>query len=284
MPSARSLRRLLLWLAAICLSGDALASSVPGASYSFAVVPQFEQRKLFSVWSPIVEELERRTGLDFELVATLSVPEFESSLSRGEFDFVYTNPYHIYLEGPRQGYQPMVRDSMPLRGILVVPKDSPIHGVAQLDGKVLAVPSPNSIGASLLLRAELGRLYGVRMSMLFAKTHSSVYLHVASGLTDAGGGVENTLSEQPSEVRDALRILHTTQGFPSHPVAVHPRVAQTVRETVRQAFLDMADTEEGKRLLSRVPIKRLVSTSLHEYDGLRKLDLESFWVKESPAP
>ena len=40
-------------------------------SYLFGVVPQFEQRKLYAIWDPIIKELEKRTGLDFTLATTL---------------------------------------------------------------------------------------------------------------------------------------------------------------------------------------------------------------------
>ena len=124
----------------------ALACAVAAAAqvYSFAVVPQFEQRKLFGIWKPIVDDLEKRTGLAFKLEATLTVPEFERELSKGTFDFVYANPYHILRTSKTPGYLPLVRDGTPLRGILVVRKDSPIGSPAELAGMQVAFPSPNA--------------------------------------------------------------------------------------------------------------------------------------------
>ena len=51
-------------------------------TYTFAVVPQFEQRKLFAIWKPIVDEVAQRSGLSLKLVATLSVPEFEHGIGQ----------------------------------------------------------------------------------------------------------------------------------------------------------------------------------------------------------
>jgi phosphonate transport system substrate-binding protein len=255
-------------------------AAMAGATYTLGVVPQFEQRKLFAIWKPIVDELGRRTGLDIQLAVTLSVPEFEDALDKGTFDFVYTNPYHVLRVSKRQGYIPLVRDQAPLRGILVVRRDSPLTAVADLDGKTLAVPSPNALGASLLLRAELERLHRVRVDMVNAKTHSSVYLHVLNGLTAAGGGVQKTLAEQDAAIRDGLRVLYTTREMPSHPVAGHPRVPADVRQQVRQALLDMAATSAGQALLDKVPMPAPVATSLDDYLVMRKWGLESYWVEE----
>ena len=248
--------------------------------YSFAVIPHFEQRKLFAIWKPVIVELEKRAGIQLNLVATMSISEFERELAKGTFDFTYTSPYQIMREGTRQGYIPLVRDEIPLHGILVVPKNSPVRNVEELNGKVLAVPSPNAPGASLLLRADLERLYRVRMSMLNVKSHSSVYLHVASGQTDAGGGIEKTLQEQPPQIRDALRILYTTRDLPSHPVSAHPRVPPVVQEKVRAAFIELGNTPTGAALLAKVPMSRVTSTSMQDYQPMASWGLESFWVEE----
>ena len=277
IPS-RLLRRAILWLSALAALFSSF-SVCAAETYTFAVVPQFEQRKLFGIWKPIVDELEQRTGLSLKLVATLTVPEFEQGIAKGTFDFVYANPYHILHVSDTQGYIPLVRDSAPLRGVLVVRKDSPIKSLAELDGKTVAFPSPNAIGASLLMRADLSRQYHVNVVPLYVKTHSSVYLHVVNGLTSAGGGVEKTLEEQPATVKDALRVLYTTREMPSHPIAAHPRVPQEVREKVRRALLDMAATKRGQELLAKVPMAKVVSTSLADYTVMRGWGLEKLWVE-----
>lgn len=255
-------------------------NAVAQTTYTFAVVPQYEQRKLFAIWKPIVDELAQRSGLSLKLVATLSVPEFEHGISQGSFDFVYANPYHIMKVSSSQGYIPLVRDATPLRGILVVRKDSPIHTLEELDGKSVAFPSPNAIGASLLMRADLDRLFKVTVKPLYVKTHSSVYLHVVNGLTSAGGGVEKTLQEQDAPIREALKVLYTTREMPSHPIAAHPRIPKTERERLRHALLEFGASEKGHGLFAKVPIQQIVSASLDDYVIMRNWGLESLWVDE----
>lgn len=265
---------------ALLLSLPLLAAASVGAAetYTFAVVPQFEQRKLFRIWKPVVEEVTRRSGVQLKLVATLTVAEFERELSDGAFDFNYANPYHIMRESRRQGYVPLVRDSQPLTGLVVVARDSPLRSLADLDGKTLAVPSPNALGASLLLRADL-ELNRVRVAVVDVKTHSSVYLNVANRLVDAGGGVHKTFAEQDQSIRDGLRVLYTTRGMPSHPVSAHPRVAASVREAVRRAFLEMAATPAGRALLEDVQMPNAVATSIDEYLVMQDWGLEKYWVE-----
>lgn len=248
-------------------------------AYSFAVVPQFDQRKLFTIWKPIVENVSKRTGIQLNLVATLTVPEFERELSKGSFDFVYANPYHVLREESRQGYIPLIRDKIPLRGILVVAKDSSFKTPADLDGQQMAIPSFNALGASLLLRADLAQLFKVKVNPVNVKTHSSVYLYVANGLIPAGGGVEKTLQEQEPAVRDLLRVLYTTREMPSHPIAAHPRVPPKVQQAVRQAILALNDSEEGRKLLREVPIQAAIPASMKDYAPMRDWGLSNYWVE-----
>jgi phosphonate transport system substrate-binding protein len=266
----------LLACLALLSGGRALAQPV----YSLAITPQFEHRQLFAIWKPIVAELETRTGLRFKLVASLSLEEFEHEFAKGANDFVYANPYLLLKEYDRQGYVPLVRDRTPVRGILVVRKDSAIRGPADLDGKKVAFPSPNALGAGLLLRADLHQLYKARVLPIAAKSHTSSYIHVINGLADAGGGVLATLAQQTPEIRDALQIIYTTRAAPSLPLAAHPRVPAADREKVKRAMLELGATPDGRQLLARVPMPEPVAASIGEYLAMRAWHLDTYWVTD----
>lgn len=251
------------------------ADRVP--EYTFAITPQFAKQKLYAIWKPIIDELEKKTGLSFKLVTALKINEFEKEYMAEKLDFVYVNPYLI-VRGVKPGaYLPLVRDNKPHRGIVVVRKDGPIRKVADLQGKTVAFPTPNAIGATLMTRSELERLFGVKVVPLYVKSHSSVYLHVAQGLTVAGGGVLKTLQEQDSAVRDLLSVLHTTEVIPNLPVAANRRVPADVREKVRRAFLELAKTDQGRAMLAKIPITEISATSLDDYLVIEKWGLEKYF-------
>lgn len=272
-PEFANLRRALLLAACMLFA----ALPVRGETiYTFSVVPQFERRVLFGIWQPIVDELEKRTGARFQLTTSLSVSDYERDVHRGVYDFIYVNPYVMPNIEEQPGYVPLIRDRKPLRGILVVRKDSPVRKVEELHGKTLAVPSMSALGASLLLRAELDRQYKVKTQVVLAKTHSSVFLHVVNGFADAGGSVQKALSEQDQRVRDALRVLYQTSEVPSHPLAAHQRVPAALREQVRKAFLDLSATPQGRELLGKIPMQEAVAASSEDYRPLRALKLESY--------
>jgi phosphonate transport system substrate-binding protein len=249
-------------------------------TYAVGVVPQFNARTLQSIWTPILQELERRTGHTFELRGSKSISAFEKQFMAGEFDFAYMNPYHFILARKTQGYLPLVRDTgKRLRGILVVRKDVAIDDVEQLQDKAIAFPSPNALGASLMLRAQLAREFNLRFEPRYVKSHDSVYLNVVTGRMTAGGGVGRTLARQPSEVREQLRVLYTTPAVASHPVTVHPRVPETVRSMVKNALIAMGESESERQLLAKIPIGTAGEALSEDYVPLQKMGLDAFYVE-----
>ena len=50
------------------------------------VVPQFEQRKLFAIWNPIIGALEEKTGCSFDLVGSDNIAAFEKAFLAGTYD------------------------------------------------------------------------------------------------------------------------------------------------------------------------------------------------------
>ena len=270
------LRTLVKILLVLSLALTAVLPTWAQETYSFSVAPQFERRKLFGIWQPIVDELQRRTGSQFRLVTSLSVDDYERDVRKGKHDFAYMNPYLVPQVVGGSGYHALIRDQKPLHGILVVAKESPYRKVEDLQGKQLAVPTYAAMGASLLLRAELEQAHHVTMQVVDAKTHGSVFLHVINGLADAGGSVQKLLIEQPQEIQDALRVLHRTREVPSHALVAHRRVPPALREKVRKSFIEMSETEAGSKLLAAIPMQKAVAASNDEYRPLLALGLERY--------
>ncbi|MDH3353592.1 MAG: phosphate/phosphite/phosphonate ABC transporter substrate-binding protein [Chromatiales bacterium] len=248
--------------------------------YTIGVVPQFEVRRLYKIWSPIIKELERITGLKFKIKGSPTIPEFEQEFMEGKFDFAYMNPYHSLIAYEAIGYLPLVRDiGRSLHGVLVVTKKSGINSPKELDGKEIAFPAPNALGASLQMRQELHDKVKISIQPKYVKTHDSVYLNVLLGNSAAGGGVQKTLNRQKSQYKNALKIIHQTQAVAPHPFVVHPRISKEIRARVQQAMLQLGTTKKGRALLSKIPMKKIGKASIKDYMPLKEMGLERFFVQ-----
>ncbi len=245
------------------------------------IVPQFDLRRIDSVWRPLLDTLTVRTGMEFRLDVPPNIPAFEKSLMAGEYDLAYMNPYHYLIAHKRQGYVPLVRDhGGNLSGIIVVATDSPISRVEQLNGKVVAFPAPNAMGAALVPRAEFARKFHITVTEKYVKSHSSAYLAVLLNEAAAAGGIPATLAQLPESSRQKLRVLHETEHFPPHPLAAHPRLTTTQRDVIAKAFLALAQTPEGSQHVKEIPMHDPGPASAADYDGLADLDLQAFYVEE----
>jgi len=273
----------LKWLIVIIvvLSGFLTPTSYagePSRVYTIGVVPQFESRVIYAVWQPILDRLQEKTGYKFMLRGSSSITDFEREFISGRFDFAYMNPFHLVIANENAGYLPLVRDhANKLYGVLVVNSESDITDPAQLEDKILAFPSPNALGASLLIRQELHDEFGIRFESIFVKTHDSVYLNVLLNEVSAGGGVQRTLDQQKDQYKKMLRVIHKTKEVEPHPFVVLPDVPVEVQNRVRDALLEMGQLKEGKALLSKIPIGKIGPASMDDYLPLKLMRLERFY-------
>ena len=280
--SALKSTTLRVWTAAIVVLflGQAPSLATADQSLKFGVVPQFDAQRIQAIWQPVLDAIEKQSGLHFELVGSPDIPGFEKQFLAGEFDFAYMNPYHLLKAHQSQGYTPLIRDvGRTLFGIVVVRKDSPVQDVKDLDGKEVAFPAPNALGAALLPRTEFGEIYKINIQPRYVRSHSSVYLNVVTGQTAAGGGVQKTLQKQPANIRDALKVIYKTPQVAPHPVAVHPRVDKATKDKVREAFLQLGKSPEGRELLANIPMKQVGRATLEDYEPLKQMGLDKYYVQ-----
>jgi len=253
----------------------------PKKSYTIGIVPQFEIRHLRKIWNPIISELEKSAGYKLQFKGSPTISDFEKELNNGKFDFAYMNPYHMLLANKAQGYEPLIRDNgRQLHGILVVKRGSNIKTIHDLNGKKIAFPAPNALGASLLIRANLKNQFKIDFEPIYVKTHSSVYLNIIVNQTAAGGGVQKTLNQQSENIKSGLRILHRSPKVSPHPFAAHPRVPVEVQRTIQDMLIKMDSHSLGRALLEKIPMKKVGAATMKDYQQLKNMGLEEFYVTQ----
>lgn len=265
------------------ISGTAYAACLGDQNstkaFTVAVVPQLPRAATYAKWAPLLETIGRNTKQCFDLVIPETIPAFEKLLFKGIPDFAFVNPYHEVMAKKRKGYIPLVMDSRSkLTGILVVQVNSPIKSIQELNGKEIAFPAPNAFAASLLIRAELAKK-GIYIKPKYLNTHASSYRAAAIGDVVASGGVNTTLQREELTLRESLRVLYETSGYAPHPFVVNPRVPIDIRKSVADAFISLAGTESGDKLLEgiQMPIP-MRSDYQRDYAPLESLNLEKFVV------
>lgn len=266
---------LLKSLTAFILALSPLKAS--SETYTIGVVPQFEARELADIWGHVATTLNKNTPYDFAFVGSANIPDFEKKFLNGDFDFIYSNPYHALTAYQQQGYLPIIRDgSRLLKGILVAHIDSDIQSVADLDGALISFPAPNALGASLMTRSDMTLKHNITYTEEYVKTHSSAYLNVFLMESDAAGGVMSSYNKLEDEISSKLKIVYETSTVPPHPISAHPRVRAEVVDSFTKTILTFDNFPNGENTLSRIPMFDPVVTSIAEYRRLEDLALEKF--------
>lgn len=251
-----------------------MAGQVSAETLTFGIVPQQSAKKLAKLWTPINQYLSEKSGVTIKFATAKNIPTFEQRTLEGEYDIAYMNPYHFTVFNQKPGYEAIAKQrDKRIKGIIVVHKDSPLQSLTELDKQRLAFPSPAAFAASVLPRAKMTQ-DGIDMTPKYVSSHDSVYLSVSRGLFPAGGGVMRTFNNTAPEVRESLRVLWTTPGYTPHAIAVHPRVSETTRMKLQQAFLDMNTDPEGQALLKTINFKGIEAAQNVDWDDVRALDIK----------
>ena len=251
-----------------------LQAQDPRQPLGFGIVPQQAASRLAEDWAPLLAEISRRSGVPLVFRTAPNIPVFEERLGLGEYDLAYMNPYHYIVFHAAVGYRAFAREQeRKIKGILVVRKESPYRKPADLAGKTVVFPAPAAFAASILPQAEFGRLK-VPIEAKFVSSHDSVYRAVASGLQEAGGGIQRTLEATPLEIRGELRVLAETPSYTPHAFAYHPRVPPEILAKVLGAMESLAGDEAGRRLLAPLAFKGIAAAQDREWNDIRALDIK----------
>lgn len=263
----------LCWLICCCA---AKAAEI----YTVAIVPQYNVVQLHTEWTPVLARISRETGVQLELVLSSSFSRFEATVLKGEPDFALANPYQTVLAKKAQGYRPLLRDAVPVTGMLLVRRDSKYEKIEDLNGKEIGFPAANAFCASLYMRSILVEK-NITFQAQILGTHANVFRSILNGTVAAGGAVNNTLNDEPMEIRAQLRVLHQTPEAASHPLLVHPRVPQSVSKAVKEAILAMQKDAAGIAMLKDIRLAQPVSANYEaDYLYLEKLDIAKFVVAD----
>ena len=217
-------------------------------SYSFGVVPQRSVLLTAKYWNPILAYIGRKSGVSLEFATRKSAQDYSSAESRGEFDFVFNN--HIFAPShAAAAYQVIARSAgKPLHGQIVVPADSSIRALHDLEGREVGFPSKiGFVGYAVPMAALIQAKVSVKP--VFGGNQEGILAQLRSGTIPAAGVNSRVLQEYAGRENFAYRPLWTSEAFLDIPVAAHPRVPAQITQAVRRALIGMAHDPEGRGIL-----------------------------------
>jgi len=201
--------------------------------------PQEDARQ----YLPFLDYLSRTTGHSFKLHFTAPHGNIVDELGTGIVQFAAIGA-SSYLEArERYGAIALVRgvNSQGLaeyQSVLVVRPESAIERVSELRGRRMAFGPPNSTQGHLIPRIILKK-HGLTLKDLaayrYTDSHQACANAVISGKYDACG-MQDTMGRSLAN-KGLVRILYTSDYFPSSGIAANPALPAALVEKVTAALL-----------------------------------------------
>lgn len=242
------------------------AAREPGAGkeYAFAIHPLHNPVRLFEIYGPVIDYLNRNTpDATFRLEASRNYEEFDKKLYARQFDFALPNPYQT-LNSLRHGYRVIAKmgDDYKFTGVILVRRDSGIGKVADLNGKKVSYPARTALAATMMPQYYL-HTHGLDVNRdienLYVGSQESSIMNVYLGNVAAAATWplpwEAFQKEHPDKARE-LELKWETAPLINNGVVARDDVPKQLAGRVAQLLDTLHTTEEGRAILARMPLSR----------------------------
>lgn len=251
----RTLRDLLL-LALLAFTLPAVAQGRPD-KLVIGLLPGESAPTVMRLNEPMRAYLEKRLGLPVELMVGANYAATGEALRFGRLDIAYLGPVTYILQSRRARLEPFARPSHEKVGptfqaVIIVPKDSPAHSLADLKGKDIALGDPASTSGTWVPRYQLlaaGLTAGKHYTLRVLGAHDAVALAVANKKVAAGGlsmPIYQRLLKEGKLDGQAVRVLAESPAIPEYLWTFREGLDPAFKEEVRQAFIHLSDPEALK--------------------------------------
>ncbi len=272
------IRKAIAW--ATTILGVGLALYAPGAAaqqaYAFNVLNQRSIALTAQYWNPILTYVSRKSGVPLELKLAKTAQEGNAIAEKHGYDFLYTN--HFFTpERDRLGYKVIARPAGPgIRSQIVVPEESAIQTLQDLNGKDVAFVTPDGFTGywlpyDALLRAK------VKVNVVFTGNQEASSAQLKIAKVAAAGVNSSVMARYARRESFAYRALWTSEIYQDLCIMANPKVPADKVAAVRTALVEMVKDPEGRQvleagaeLLKSTGELGFVTAENRDYDNYRK--------------
>ncbi len=251
----------------------------------YAYLPQYSHTVSYQRHNPIIEYLNRETGLAIEQVFPETFNEHILMLGEGKIDISYSNPV-AYVElsnlyGAKAFARAVERDGKAdFRGLIIARTDNPlVRRVQDCKGKRWIAVDPQSAGGYIFALGHFMQL-GINKTdfaeIAFAQGHGKsekVVLAVHAGKYDCGSVREGTLEVVKDKINiQEIRVLGATNWYPGWVFAARKGIDQEVVNKVKDALVNLNSQDiNHAHILEAAHISAIIPSEDREFDPVRKL-------------
>lgn len=269
------------------IANQALAQGRDPSTLRVALLPDENATTLIQNAQPLKAYLESTLNKKIELIVTTDYSSMIEAMRFGRIEVAYFGPFSYVLAKSRAPeIEPFAvgieRGTPTYHSVLIANAAGVVKTLADIQGKPFAFGDQASTSSHLAPRAYLlktAQLDGDKdYKPVFLGTHDAVARAVQAGQVPAGALSKPIFDSLVSKnVIDPSKILQLalSEPIPNYPIVMQGNLAPTLKQALRDAFLNVQD----KEVLKSFRVEGFVATNDKAYDVLRetakilKLDL-----------
>jgi len=225
-----------------------VAAAQPQKTFTFYVLNQRSVALTAQYWNPILTHVSKKSGVPLELKLAKTAQEGNAIAEKGGYDFQYTN--HFFTpDRDRLGWKVIARPAGPgIRSQIVVPEDSPIQTLHDLNGKDVGFVTPDGFTGywlpyDALLRAK------VKVNVVFTGNQEASSAQLRVNKIAAAGVNSSVMARYGRRESFAYRALWTSEVYQDLCIMANPKVPADKIAAVRAALIGMVHDAEGRKVL-----------------------------------
>ncbi|MCZ8253294.1 MAG: phosphate/phosphite/phosphonate ABC transporter substrate-binding protein [Hylemonella sp.] len=246
------LRQVLAFAALLFMS--LAGAQTPEAGYRFSPVNQYDIQLMAAYWNPIVQYVSHRSGVKLSLKIARTSADTTAYVLAQEVEFVFSN--HLFSpEREQLGWKVFGRRQLPpITGQIVVPADSPITDLRQLQGQEVAFAGPE---AFVIYKVPYAHLLnsGIDIKVVFGGNQNGALAQLFAGKVKAAGGNSQLLEGYSKREGKKFRVLWSSEPFNDLALMVSSKVPEKDAQAVADAFLNMHKDPAGREILHQTSQK-----------------------------
>ena len=229
----------------------------------------------------IINEAARQAGFKARTIIVKDYNALAEAMQNNIIDAGWFSPFAYVNARDKVNTEPIamgVLNGQPFyHGCIVTKKNNGIQHLKDLKGKVFGYVDVKSTSGYVYPRYLL-KENNLNPDTLFKEvqylgTHNKVIEAVLKGEIDGGATYDvgiGVAGKSGIKIND-LNILAKTEPIPADAIAVNPNLAKEKKEKLKQAFLNLKQTEEGRRLLTNSIFTDFIQNDDQYYDVIRKV-------------
>lgn len=217
-------------------------------TYRFYVLNQRTVALTAQYWNPILTYVGEKSGVSLELKLAKTAQEGNAIAEAGKYDFQYTN--HFFTpERDRLGWKVIARPAGPgIRSQIVVPVDSPIKSLQDLNGKDVAFVTPDGFTGYWLPYDALLRA-NVKVKVVFTGNQEASSAQLRIDKVAAAGVNSSVMARYGRREKFEYRALWTSEVYQDLCIMANPAIPADKVAAVRAALIGMANDPAGRKVL-----------------------------------